>query len=122
MRLHHVSIPFALDGLAEGRRFYGETLELEEIPRPETLFGDGAWYRLGDRELHLFIDDDPNADEGRRHYCFEVDDLENVRQRLVAAGTRIEEATPIKNRPRFYAFDPAGNMLELTQIVGDYRP
>lgn len=122
MRLHHVSIPFTADRLDDGRRFYAEVFELEQIPTPSTFeAGSVIWFGLGDRELHLFIEETANALASRRHFCFDVDDLQAVRARLNAAGAPTEEAPPIHNRPRFYAFDPAGNKLELTEIVGDYR-
>lgn len=122
MRLHHVSIPFSASRLDDGRRFYAEVFELEQIPTPSTFeAGSVIWFALDDRELHLFTEETANTLASRRHFCFDVDDLDGVRARLHEHGAPIEEAPPIHNRPRFYAFDPAGNKLELTQIVGDYR-
>ena len=48
--LHHVSLP--VTDLERSRRFYREVLGLEEIARPPIPV-PGAWFRLGDRELHL---------------------------------------------------------------------
>jgi catechol 2,3-dioxygenase-like lactoylglutathione lyase family enzyme len=48
--LHHVSLPVA--NLERSRRFYREVLGLEDIARA-PLPVPGAWFRLGDRELHL---------------------------------------------------------------------
>jgi catechol 2,3-dioxygenase-like lactoylglutathione lyase family enzyme len=121
MRLHHVSIPFTAERLDDGRRFYSEVFDLRQIPTPQTLDVDQViWFALGDRELHLFTEEVANATASRRHFCFDVDDLDAAPARLVEHDAHIEEALPIHNRPRFYAFDPAGNKLELTQIVGDY--
>jgi catechol 2,3-dioxygenase-like lactoylglutathione lyase family enzyme len=50
--IHHVSIN--VTDLGRARRFYSEVLGLEEIARPAFDF-DGAWYRLGDRQLHLIV-------------------------------------------------------------------
>ena len=48
--LHHVSLQVA--DLERSIRFYREVFGLEEIARPPFPF-PGAWFRLGDRELHL---------------------------------------------------------------------
>ena len=50
--IHHVSLP--VSDLDRARAFYGGTLGLEETDRPPFKFG-GAWYRVGDRSLHLIV-------------------------------------------------------------------
>lgn len=120
MQLHHVSIPYQPDELEAGRSFYGQTLGLAEIPRPTTLENDGAWFQLDDRELHLYIEDPAHVISKRQHFCFAVDELDSIRQRIASAGTAIEQAREIPNRPRFFCRDPAGNRLEITAIHGPY--
>jgi catechol 2,3-dioxygenase-like lactoylglutathione lyase family enzyme len=122
MRLHHVSIPIRKGEFDIGRDFYGGVFGLREIPTPETLGNDRVlWFELGGSELHLFIEDEPNARPSGRHFAFQVDDLASVRAALEARQVTIEETTPIHNRPRFFAHDPWGNQLEVTQIDGPYR-
>lgn len=121
MRLHHVSIPAHSDQFDSGRRFYGGILGLHEIPAPKTLGQDRVlWFQAGDCELHLFNEDDERASGGGRHFCFAVEDLDQVRARLEESAIATEETTPIHNRPRFFCQDPFGNRLELTQLLGDY--
>src|SRR5687768_2183010 len=50
--VHHVSLP--VSDLDRARAFYGGKLGLEETDRPPFKFG-GAWYRVGDRSLHLIV-------------------------------------------------------------------
>ena len=50
VKLHHVS--FAIKDLDDSKRFFGGVLGLSEIERPGFNFA-GAWYALGDRQLHL---------------------------------------------------------------------
>ena len=122
MRLHHVSIPIGHGEFDKGRDFYGGIFGLREVSTPATL-GEGRvlWFELGESELHLFVEDDPNARPSGRHFAFQVDNLATVRAALEARQIEIEETTPIHNRPRFFVHDPWGNQLEVTQIDGPYH-
>jgi catechol 2,3-dioxygenase-like lactoylglutathione lyase family enzyme len=121
LRIHHVSVPRPRGSADQARRFYTDVLGLEEIQPPKALAGlDLVWYRLGDNELHLFVEDDADQRTGR-HFCMAVDDLDALRARLAAAGYAIEETIPIPGRPRFNIHDPFGNMIEITTLVGDYE-
>lgn len=125
VRLQHVSLPF--DGtpehMAEARRFYGDILGLEELRRPPVLPQPGLWYAVGDQELHLFEDPSGTAvnSESRRHPCFQVDDVDALRARLMAAGvpTRDHDGE-IPGRPRFFATDPFDNTLEFVTFEADH--
>src|SRR5687768_7334536 len=75
--LHHVSIPVLPGQLDAGREFYMRALGLEEIPAPaEFEPGRVVWFRLGERELHLFKEEGANASPSARHLALEVDDLD----------------------------------------------
>src|SRR4030095_2371220 len=52
--LHHVSLP--IRDLAVAKAFYSGILELAEIERPAFNF-PGAWYAVGDRVLHLIVEE-----------------------------------------------------------------
>jgi catechol 2,3-dioxygenase-like lactoylglutathione lyase family enzyme len=119
VRIHHVSIPYRSGREADARAFYGQLLGLEEIPPPSALEGV-IWYRLGDTELHLFAQAEDDG-ELQRHLCFEVADLPAMRDALGKAGYEAHGAIPIPGRPRFFVFDPFGNRLEFTRLLGDYR-
>lgn len=121
-RVQHVSVPMPPDGADAARRFYGSALAMEEIPRPADLSNlNLVWFSAGPdgHELHCFADEHgPNAPA--QHLCLQVDDLDGFRQRLQQHDVPIEETQPIRNRPRFFVRDPFGNLIELTQIVGQY--
>ena len=121
-RIQHVSIPRPRGSHAQTRSFYGDLLGLEEVHVPESIKHlDLIWYRLGDTEIHLFTEAPLDVpDTSGRHLCIEIDDLQHVRERLVAAGYGPTETTAIPGRPRFFCRDPFGNSLELTTIEGDY--
>jgi catechol 2,3-dioxygenase-like lactoylglutathione lyase family enzyme len=119
--LHHVSIPVRPDQLEAGRTFYANAMGLEEIPPPnEFAPGRVVWFRLGERELHLFKESDANTPLSERHLALEVEDLDAARRRFAEHDVAVEEADPIHNRPRLFVRDPFGNKLEITQILGPY--
>jgi catechol 2,3-dioxygenase-like lactoylglutathione lyase family enzyme len=118
--LQHVSSPFAGGGQAALRAFYGGVLGLVEKPTPAALSHlELVWFAAGEGlELHFFRGEtDPIA---ARHFCLEVEDVNEMRRRLQEAGHEPYDDTPIPNRPRFFCRDPAGNLVEFTRIEGPY--
>jgi catechol 2,3-dioxygenase-like lactoylglutathione lyase family enzyme len=121
-RLQHVSSPFTDGGQAALRTFYGELLGLSEIPTPSTLSNlELVWFSAGGGgELHFFRGAaDPAA---ARHFCLDVEGLDETRRRLSVAGYEPYDDTPIPNRPRFFCRDPAGNLVEFTSVEGSGDP
>jgi catechol 2,3-dioxygenase-like lactoylglutathione lyase family enzyme len=118
--LQHVSSPFPEGEQAAVRRFYGEVLGLSEKPTPASLAHMGlVWFAAGDGlEMHFFPE--PPGSQSARHFCLDIDDLEETRQRLTEAGLEPYDDTPIPNRPRFFCRDPVGNLIEFTRIEGEY--
>jgi len=115
--LQHVQMIIPAGKADEARRFYGELLGLEEMPRPQSLSDagrSGAWYRIGDQELHLRFETDAGGEPGLsdRHPALITNDLDGLRKRLRAAGCELEEAIPIEGRVRFFTRDPGGNRIE----------
>lgn len=124
-RLQHVSLPFpgTPASFDEARRFYVEIVGLRERPRPDVFPGAGIWYGVGDQELHLFAEPTGVAanPDSTRHPCFQVDDVQGFRARLVAAGVATRDHDgQIPGRPRFFAMDPWGNTLEFVQFEADH--
>jgi len=122
LRLHHASVPMPADGHDAARAFYGDALGMTEVPPPSTLpAGSVVWFRAGgdDQEVHVYVEEGgPNTPS--QHLCLQVRDLATLRERLSGRGVPVEEAVPIVNRPRGFVRDPFGNLIELTQITGDY--
>jgi catechol 2,3-dioxygenase-like lactoylglutathione lyase family enzyme len=124
-RLQHVSLPYP--GTPESddvaRDFYAGRLGLDERPRPPALPGVGQWYAVGDQELHLFSEPSGVAanPQSRRHPCFQVDDVVELRRQLVEAGVATQDDDgAIPGRARFFAIDPFGNRLEFVQFAADH--
>ena len=113
--------PIPEGGEERVREFYGALLGLREKEAPASLPGV-IWFEAGDgeRELHFVVSDEDVDPSTQRHFCLEVDDVDELRARLDGAGYATRDATPIPNRPRFVSRDPFGNVVEFTAIRGPY--
>ena len=102
-----------IGGVSDARRFYTDVVGLEEIERPETMGGVGAWFRAGSQELHV-TEHDAFVPAEKAHPAFELasEELDALAERLAAAGAEVrwDERHPAARR--FYSYDPAGNRLE----------
>jgi ubiquinone/menaquinone biosynthesis C-methylase UbiE len=113
----HVQLAMPRGEEQRARAFYGETLGLRERAKPAALAGrGGVWFRCGDRELHLGVEDGFQP-QRKGHPAFRVADLAAMRERLAAAGAPIGEDTPLPGRLRFETRDPFGNRLEFQQVL-----
>jgi glyoxylase I family protein len=125
--LHHVSLPVA--DLERSRRFYREVLGLEEIARPPFPF-PGAWFRLGDRELHLIGGEGAapegagDADPRRLHFAVRVASYREALAHLRGRGYRedADEGDPARvlalprsvvGYPQLYVLDPDRHLIEI---------
>ena len=98
--------------------FYGEVLGLEQIERPDFGF-PGAWYQLGDVQIHLLGQgSDAGATPARdgisplgRHLALEVEDYEATLAALEARG--IEVLGLGSEAGQMFVQDPDGNLVEL---------
>jgi catechol 2,3-dioxygenase-like lactoylglutathione lyase family enzyme len=114
--LHHVNItvPPALEAAAKS--FYGTVLGLHRIPKPTASRKSGAWYQVGEIQLHLSVEDEAPGPMSSRHICFTVSDLAEAEKRFRDAGVEIiPDPRPGSGSPRFYVRDPGGNQLEIVQ-------
>ena len=109
----HVSI--SATDLDESARFYKDFFGMEEVPSPD-FSGPVRWLRVGNLQLHLFLDEDPAPE--RHHFALDVDDFE--------AAYRKAEELGVRDKGRFstgrelpdgavqmYLRDPAGNLVEV---------
>ena len=120
-RLQHVSVPAPIGSHQTTRAFYGDVLGLPEKTVPSSLPADRlVWYSVGDDEIHVFSHDADERHEAA-HICLEVDDIDALLASLESKGHPVERDHPvIHNRPRGFVRDPYGNLIELTEIRGQY--
>lgn len=97
------------------RKFFGEILGLEEIPKPEPLRSrGGCWFHLGHIQLQIGVEIDfrPAA---KAHPAFAVADVAAMFETLQKAGVLCAWDEALDGIRRFYASDPWGNRLEFTE-------
>ena len=111
----NVTVPSALESAA--KHFYEDVLGLAQIPKPEgTRQNMGAWYELGDLQLHLSVEDDVKNEVSDRHVCYQVVDITAASLQFRNAGVEIiADGRPVRGQSRFFVRDPGGNLLEITQ-------
>jgi glyoxylase I family protein len=124
--LHHVSLP--VTDLARSKSFYSGVLELVEIERPPFDF-EGAWYRVGDRHLHLIVGEHPTLREGKGidsrdiHIAIRVSSYHEALQHLTTKGYSAHAANDLLRLranprgtagfPQIYILDPDRNVVEI---------
>lgn len=102
-----------------GRRFYGQLLGLEEIPKPVELAGRGGlWFECGDLQLHLGVED-PFTPARKAHPGLRLAGYEAFIERLTQAGVNVRPDATVPGMQRSFVDDPFGNRLELVDGQGN---
>jgi catechol 2,3-dioxygenase-like lactoylglutathione lyase family enzyme len=110
--INHVSI--SARDLEESARFYEQVFGMSHIRTP-VFATPVQWLRVGNLQLHLFLDPDGPA-PSRHHVGFTVDDFDAAYE-AVAVATSAEWGADLVELPsgqvQLYFRDPAGNLIEL---------
>ncbi|MDA2919379.1 VOC family protein [Desulfobacterota bacterium AH_259_B03_O07] len=102
------------------REFYKSILALEEIERPDFNF-PGAWFSLGNRQLHLIQKPDAKTLRGSTevdgmdgHFALRVRSYRETIEHLKAKDIPFRDY-PVNPTPwpQIYLTDPDGNVIEL---------
>ncbi|MBW4638420.1 MAG: VOC family protein [Gloeocapsa sp. UFS-A4-WI-NPMV-4B04] len=107
-----------ISDLKQAEHFYSNVLGLPKVDR--MLKFPGAWYQLGEFQLHLIVTPDissqlQNAEKWGRnlHIAFSVVDLEVAKNELIAQNYPIQVSA--SGRAALFTQDPDGNIIELSQ-------
>ncbi|WP_310428065.1 VOC family protein [Chamaesiphon sp. VAR_48_metabat_135_sub] len=100
--------------------FYTGTLGLAQVDR--DLNYPGAWYQIGDFQIHLIENANYQASDGidltvstrNPHIALGIQDLEQAQQRLLAANCVVKMSN--SGRAALFTQDPDGNAIELTLV------
>jgi hypothetical protein len=119
--IDHVQLAAPPGCESEGRRFFGELLGLQELPKPAALaVRGGLWFQCGSQQIHVGIEKDFRAAK-KAHPALRLTDeasLQQLKARLQAAGVVTREDSEIEDAARFFADDPWGNRLEFVAARG----
>ena len=110
--INHVSI--AARDLEESTRFYETVFGMERIATPvfETPV---QWLRVGDLQLHLFLEENGTA-PARHHLGITIDDFDAAYEAIAALASAEWGAELVElpsGQVQLYFRDPAGNLIEL---------
>jgi catechol 2,3-dioxygenase-like lactoylglutathione lyase family enzyme len=115
--LHHVTLP--VRDLERSKEFYGGLLGLQEIERPPFGF-PGAWFSLGNGQLHLVADGggtyrgDPRVDARDSHFAIRVESFDGAVELLRSAGLEMKvDRESVTGFPQAYVADPDGHVIEV---------
>lgn len=104
--------------LERAENFYSNVLGLSKVER--TLKYPGAWYQLGEFQIHLIVAPAASSELqpekwGRNpHIALGVADLDAAKNRLIYHTCPIQ--TSASGRAALFTKDPDGNIIELSQI------
>ena len=114
--IHHAQITIPRDKEDEARAFYCDFIGLAEVEKPKSLARRGGfWLAVGDRQVHVGVEDGVDRFATKAHLAYQVADLAEWRERLRAAGIETIEGIPIPGYDRFEFRDPFGNRVEFIQ-------
>jgi hypothetical protein len=114
VELDHVQIAAPRGCEAAARRFFGELVGLPEIEKPEPLRArGGAWFGLGDRQLHVGVEADFEPAR-KAHVALRLApaEFDALAERLAAAGAPVTWDDALPGERRFYSEDPWGSRIE----------
>ncbi|MDI9879986.1 VOC family protein [Flectobacillus longus] len=106
--------------LQTSKEFYGNVLELPEVPRPNFDF-EGVWYALGRHTLHLIAgrtDEIIVSGSRRNHLALEVEDIQECEaflkvKKIPMVGPKMRP----DGVPQIFIQDPDGYWIEFTLSV-----
>jgi len=111
-RVHHVQLAFPAGSEGQIRNFYHQLLGLPELRQPPSRT---LRFAAGAQQIELVPTDSNAPASVAAHLAFEVDNLPELRSRLLQAQLQLVENRALPGYLRFYVKDPAGNQLEFLE-------
>ena len=100
--IDHVQITVPTAAVEEARAFYCHVLGLPEVEKPAALQSRGGfWLQVGDRQVHVGIEDGVERPKTKAHVPYAVTGLAAWQERLASAGIAMLDSVPISGYARF---------------------
>lgn len=117
--LHHVQLAMPPGEERRARAFFADLLGMEEIVKPPELAKrGGVWFRDGELELHLGVEQEFSP-ATKAHPGILTDALDEVAARFEASGYEVRFDDAFPGFRRFYTQDCFGNRLEFLEPADD---
>jgi catechol 2,3-dioxygenase-like lactoylglutathione lyase family enzyme len=114
--IHHVQLTIPKGAEAQARRFFCQFLGLSEMEKPASLAERGGlWLQVGDRQIHIGVEDGVDRRSTKAHVAYEVVDLRSWKDKLAGEGIEATDGIPIPGYERFEFRDPFGNRVEFLE-------
>ncbi|WP_126246322.1 VOC family protein [Chitinophaga rhizosphaerae] len=118
-KIDHVAVMIPTGQQAAARQFYGQLLQLKEIPGQHPR--NAIWYEIADIQLHLVEEESTTGLPSGRHPAFEVESLEAAKAYLQSNGVAIAYTSKIEGRERAFFRDPFGNRVEMIEFDKEFE-
>ncbi len=111
--IDHVQLAAPPGSEDQARSFYGDTLGMQEIPKPPLLARrGGVWFASGEVQIHIGIEE--NCRPARKaHPALRCQDYDGLIARLRSRDVEVTEVDDIPGVRRAHVHDPFGNRIEL---------
>ncbi|GAB3364561.1 MULTISPECIES: VOC family protein [Giesbergeria] len=110
--INHVQLTFPAGAEGQIRNFYSDLLGLPELHYPTSK---ALRFAAGPQRIELVPTERGPATSTAAHLALEVNNLPELRSRLLQAELALVENRALPGYLRFYVKDPAGNQLEFLE-------
>ncbi len=113
--IDHVQLAAPPGCEAAARKFYVETLGMDELKKPAALQQRGGiWLKCGMHQVHIGVQVNFTP-ATKAHPAIRVLDMRSLRSRLQQLNVEVTEDDALPGLDRFYIHDPFGNRLEFVE-------
>ena len=115
--IHHVQISVNKGEGEKACEFYSRVLGFKNLTRPKSLSEiPGAWLEKGKFQIHIREERSEERQYSSNHVAYEVEGLENWRQKLEDTGIETIPGIEISGMSRFEFRHPFGNRIEMLEL------